>query len=142
MHPNSLANLEDRYRYQPGHLPTGGRKPGSRSLVTCLERALDMVANNVDPLTRRVEERQMADWIAIALVAKAASGDMNAIREAFDRIDGKATQRWEVKGSVAGGPPIEISGHLNEVYTGMKNALGVSVIECPPNEDIECQTQI
>lgn len=135
MHPSSLANLELGNRFQSGDLNPrlGGRKEGSKTMATLLERALEMVASKVDPITRKVEDRQMGMWVAIGLTVKAASGDVPAIREIFDRIDGKATQKWEVSGNAGGPLQIEHSEHLNEIYTGMKDAFGVR-LDVPASE--------
>jgi len=44
-------------------------------------------------LAKRLEERQKIDDLADVLIAKALDGDMQAIKEIFDRVDGKAIQQ-------------------------------------------------
>lgn len=43
-------------------------------------------------LKARIEERKLWPQLMDALLTKALDGDVPAIREVFDRIDGKATQ--------------------------------------------------
>lgn len=45
-----------------------------------------------DALTKRLAKKEQADRIIEALVEKAESGDVSAIKEVFDRSGGKATQ--------------------------------------------------
>lgn len=47
-------------------------------------------------LRKRLEERDVQEAIVSQLLAKAMEGDMAAIREVFDRADGKATQAMEL----------------------------------------------
>jgi ribosomal protein L17 len=65
----------------PPHSPSGkplGGKPLTRALLTALEEsAPDADASNL---------RRIVD----SLVSKAIAGDLAAIREIFDRLDGKA----------------------------------------------------
>lgn len=53
------------------------------------------------------DKRKKLKSVAIALVDKALSGDVNAIKEIGDRIDGKSMQINEITG--AGGGPIQIN---------------------------------
>jgi hypothetical protein len=56
-------------------------------------------------LKKRIEERQLAPLLMDALLEKALSGDVQAIREVFDRVDGKAPQDINVGGQ--DGNPVE-----------------------------------
>lgn len=56
---------------------------------------------------RRAEgDKIMLARIAEALVDKAASGDVQAIKEVADRLDGKAVQATEISGPEGGEIPI------------------------------------
>ena len=52
----------------------------------------------------RLEQKEALDDIAEALIAKAAEGDMGALKELGDRLDGKPAQA--IVGD-ADGPPIQ-----------------------------------
>lgn len=49
-------------------------------------------------LKARLEERKLWPQLMDALLEKALSGDIPAIKEVFDRIDGKAPQDFNVGG--------------------------------------------
>lgn len=53
-------------------------------------------------LLKRIEERNLAPQLMDALLAKALEGDVPAIKEVFDRIDGKATQDINLGGPDGG----------------------------------------
>jgi hypothetical protein len=62
--------------------PTAPRGPGGRPITRALIAALEESAPGADaPNLRRIVEN---------LIGKAIDGDLAAIREIFDRIDGKA----------------------------------------------------
>lgn len=71
-------------QFKPGESgnPKGMAK-GTRWLKTRLREAL--------------EKGDVADDIMLALIAKAKKGDTSAIKEIFDRIDGKVTQEIDQK---------------------------------------------
>lgn len=100
----------------------GGRKEGSISVADALRRCLKRISEGKDPISRRIEEHEMKDWVAIALVAKAASGDMRAISEVFDRIEGKSVQNVNVATSNAP-PMIDVS--LDSIYNNMGKAFNL-----------------
>ncbi len=128
---NGNPNITDyghETRFKPGN-KLGGRTHGAKTFAKCLEKAMDIVAKNLDPLSKQVEEREMRDWIAVALTAKAASGDVAAIKEALDRMEGKSVQRTELSGP--DGQPLQVNhvAHLEQLYGGMKDAFSVEQIE-------------
>lgn len=49
-------------------------------------------------LRDRIEERKLWPELMDALLGKALDGDISAIKEVFDRIDGKAPQDFNVGG--------------------------------------------
>ena len=52
-------------------------------------------------LRARLEERAKQDELVDVLIDKALDGDMSAIKEVIDRIDGKAKQSMEVEASIS-----------------------------------------
>lgn len=80
----------------PGNIanPTGingttKSKPISDALRILLTR------KNDDPLTDKPTTK--AQGIALVLIKKAEDGDINAVREITDRVEGKAAQSLEIK---------------------------------------------
>lgn len=73
--------------FEKGNKLGRGRPPAGRSLSEALRVALTEKSPD-----GRSNYRAVAD----ALVAKARSGDIAAIREVFDRVEGKAIQSSEV----------------------------------------------
>ena len=53
-------------------------------------------------LLARIEERKLWPELMDALLTKALEGDVPAIKEVFDRIDGKATQDINIGGPDGG----------------------------------------
>lgn len=51
-------------------------------------------------LRARLEERAKQNEIIDALIDKACEGDLSAIKEVFDRLDGKAKQSLDVDASI------------------------------------------
>lgn len=51
-------------------------------------------------LQKRLEERKDEDKLMNVLLDKALDGDLQAIKEVFDRIDGKATQSIDVEANI------------------------------------------
>lgn len=49
-------------------------------------------------LRKRIEERRCAEQLMDTLLDKALGGDMTAIKEVFDRVDGKAPQDLNLGG--------------------------------------------
>lgn len=68
--------------FQPGQSGNPNGRPKSRPFKDALERALKAAGADKDLL----------DSVAAALVAKASDGDVPAIKEIADRLDGKVTQ--------------------------------------------------
>jgi len=135
-HPNSLANLKG-HEFKKGN-KLGGRKKGSISLTDSLKRALEMECEQINEYTNQIEKRQLRDWVGIALVAKAMKGDVPAIKEVLDRMEGKATQKLEVSGTDGGPLAMASLGSLDQIYTNMKQAFGTTIeaetVEAPAKE--------
>ena len=74
-----------------------GRPIGSRSLSTILQEMLDeeILVNEGGEQTKKA----LSDVIIRKLIRKAHDGDIRAIHEIFDRIEGKAIQKVDQKNS-------------------------------------------
>lgn len=105
------------------HKHKGGRKQGSRNLSTILRDALST------KVTLKDETKTTAEWIIQALISKAGKGDIQAIREIMDRMEGKATQRTEITGADGSAIEVKKSEGLREL-----DARLVEIIEQPENE--------
>lgn len=64
-------------------------------------------------LRKRIEERQLAPLLMDALLEKALTGDVQAIKEVFDRVDGKAPQDINIGGQ--DGNPVETVNRIELV---------------------------
>lgn len=116
--PN-IAEVGKKTRFEKGHrrTPNAGRPPGSPSITATLQRLLEREIDTVDLLDKdkgkcRIPVRER---LGMAIIAKALNGDIPAIREILDRIEGKATAKIEVTGK--DGEPIK-----------SENAVSVSAI--------------
>ena len=71
-----------------------GRPKGSRSLATILR---EMLETDIDVVVEGKKERkQMQEVIIRKLLKKASEGDIRAITEIFDRVEGKAKQHTDI----------------------------------------------
>lgn len=110
---NSLKNLKP---FTKGHSnKNGGRPKGRKSLTTILQNLLDKKFIHKNPFNDNKEEsKELGEWLNIMLVAKALSkdGDLRAIQEIWDRIEGKAKQSIEMSG--LDGEAITIKNEIKE----------------------------
>lgn len=60
------------------------------SIKTLLKRLLDTEVNRFNPLTLEQEDMTANEAIAYSLINEAATGDVQAAKEIFDRIEGKS----------------------------------------------------
>ena len=93
--------------FQPGQSGNPNGRPKSRPFKDALERALSAAGADKDLL----------DNVAAALVSKASEGDVPAIKEIADRLDGKVTQ--PLSGD-EDGPPIKFT-RIERVIVDPKN---------------------
>lgn len=71
-----------------------GRPKGARSLSTILREMLEEeIEENVDG---KKERKQFQDVIVRKLLKKANDGDLRAIQEIFDRVEGRAQSKVDV----------------------------------------------
>lgn len=91
-------NIEP-YKMKPGEtLNPAGRPKGSRNLSTILKEMLDEeIEVNIDGIKSR---KQFKEVIIRKLLKKANEGDLRAIQEIFDRVEGKAKQEIEQSGGI------------------------------------------
>jgi len=68
--------------FQPGQSGNPNGRPKSKPFKDALQRALKAAGDDKDAL----------EMVATALVSKACMGDVPAIKELADRMDGKVTQ--------------------------------------------------
>ena len=123
VHPKSLENLK-KGMAKKGGTSKGGRPKGSISVSDSIARALQDLKEGRDPDTGKMCKKAVRDWIGIALTQKAMDGDVAAIREILDRIDGKATQKIEMTGKDGEPLKVEHSKQLEAAYENMKEAFG------------------
>ena len=68
--------------------PKNRRK--GESIKTLLKRLLDTEINRLNPLTLEQEDMTANEAIAYSLINEAATGDVQAAKEIFDRVEGKS----------------------------------------------------
>jgi len=90
----------------------GGRPKGRKSLTVILQKLLNEKFKTKNPFTHNEELKEFSEWMNLILVAKALKGDLRAIQEIWDRIEGKATQSIEMSG--LDGEAISIKNEIKE----------------------------
>lgn len=73
-----------------------GRPKGSLSLSTILRVVLESEHKRKDKNTGEVITKIGSAWVAESLFKKATNGDVAAIREVFDRVDGKVVNTVDI----------------------------------------------
>lgn len=85
-------------------LNPAGREKGSKNLTTYLKELLNMEVNvmqkHANGAPAGIVKMTYRDKILKALATKASNGDVRAIIEIFDRVEGKAKQSVELSGEV------------------------------------------
>ena len=86
------------FQFKPGQSgnPDGGSK-GPR-LTTLLNKLLDEEIEIEDAETHLKRKIKKAELVTVALLKQAAKGNVKAIREIMDRIDGKVPQKIGLTG--------------------------------------------
>jgi len=69
-----------------------GRPKGSYSLTAILRKALQREIDFKDPITQEKVKKTLGDVVMMQLISAAVKGDISAIREIADRIEGKTAQ--------------------------------------------------
>lgn len=102
--PN-IREISKGTQFKKGHKPTGHRPKGSISITDALRRTMERDFTQKDPITGNQVTMQVRDWIGIAITGKAMKGDISAIREILDRLEGKTATPVELTGK--DGEPIK-----------------------------------
>ncbi len=120
----TIAEAGRGTRFKKGEKPPpgAGRPHGSVSLTDAIRRAAEMDFSTKNPMTGHLETKQVRDWIGIALAGKAMKGDVAAIREALDRLEGKVKEKLEVTGKDGEPLAIEHSQRLSEAWGSIADA--------------------
>ena len=73
--------------------------------------------------------------IMVALIDKAMNGDMAAIREVFDRVDGKVAQMNNISADMNHNDnyTIKVITDLNKSEETLPNEMGIEFIDAPEN---------
>lgn len=90
-------NLIPAKKGEPSRNPNG-RPKGSPNRATVLRKWLDIATKVKNPETGEMLEGTVEDRVAMALIAKAIKGDVQAIKEINDSLYGKAHQAIQVGG--------------------------------------------
>lgn len=88
INPKSLENLKS---YTKGNTCSvgKGRPKNLANLSTTLKRLIDNEIDLKNPLTYIKERRTVGEWINLALIAKAIKGNVPAIQQVYDRVEGR-----------------------------------------------------
>jgi hypothetical protein len=89
---NGLKNLRP---FEKGHkrTPNAGRPKGSKSLTTILREIINEPIERIDKKTGLKDVKPTSEWLMSVMVRDALKGDLRAIREILDRLEGRPTQK-------------------------------------------------
>ncbi len=104
MNPN-IALEGKKYHFKEGNR-TGGRPPGTPDRRTALRKFMELGCSIIDPITGEPLTATIADKVSMALIEKAAKGDVAAIALLFDSYYGKIVQSPETPNT---GPDVDYS---------------------------------
>ena len=80
-----MANEENLIPYKKGQSGNpNGRPKGSKNRSTIAKKWLQVIQETKNPLTLESEELSQEDLITLALLKKAADGDVNAYKALMD----------------------------------------------------------
>ena len=85
-----------------------GRPKGIPNSKTRLLRLLELVQVKTNPITGEKEEFTIAEQLDMVLINKALKGDLNAYKELFDRLEGRAKQTTDINANIQGNIQIVI----------------------------------
>jgi len=77
-----------------------GKPKGAKNLTTQLKEMLNIKIKVVDEFTGKEKKKSLAEIISQKLIKKAMNGDIKAIKEIIDRLEGKPAQSIDVNASV------------------------------------------
>jgi hypothetical protein len=91
-----MANEENLIPYKKGQSGNpNGRPKGSKNRSTIAKKWLQVIQQAENPLTLESEELSQEDLITLALLKKAANGDVNAYKALMDSGYGSPVQQVE-----------------------------------------------
>ena len=91
-----MANEENLIPYKKGQSGNpNGRPKGSKNRSTIAKKWLQAMREAENPLTLESEHLSQEDWITLALLKKAADGDVNAYKALMDSGYGSPVQQVE-----------------------------------------------
>ncbi len=73
-----------------------GKPPGTKNRSTILKKWIEVATKLKNPVTGKDEFGTVEDKVALALIARALKGDVQAIKEINDTLYGKLTEKSEV----------------------------------------------
>lgn len=104
-------------QFEPGQSGNPkGRPKGARSLSTILQEMLEEPIEIV--VDGKKQKREFREVIIRKLLKKANDGDMRAIQEIFDRVEGKAQQKIDHTSGGEAIPPV-----IKVMYEGDAQAI-------------------
>ncbi len=87
---------QERNQWRPGQSGNpSGREKGSKNRSTILKKWIESDCSITDPTTGKEIAGTIEDKIALALIGRAISGDVAAIREIYDSVYGKLDNNKE-----------------------------------------------
>lgn len=94
---NASIEKIKKYQWKPGQSGNPlGRPKGSRNISTILKEILDYEISARDPISGEKITVPISTIVNARLVRKAMDGDNKAIREIYDRIEGRPKQKLDV----------------------------------------------
>jgi len=97
-----------KYQWKPGESGNPlGRPKGSRNVTTNLKELLELTISTKDPITGEMVDAPVTSILNARLVRNALDGDNKAIKEIYDRIEGRPKQKLDVTADA------KIKGFLN-----------------------------
>ena len=84
------------FNKHPENINKKGKEKGVKNRATILKKWIEINAKIKNPITGKEEVGIVEDKIQLALITKALSGDVNAIKEINDTLYGKITDKNEI----------------------------------------------
>ena len=124
MSDEKVGNCKPPREYQfsatrrPGDLPNHNKNRPKQYLTPLLKKFLSKEINYQDPETQKIIRGRVKDAIVWRLILNGSEGETNAIKEIFDRLEGKLLQKSgadiEVGVNVTVMPIIKVSDQKQE----------------------------
>jgi len=115
-----MAGIDNLVHFEKGKSGNpNGRPKGVPNSKTRLLRLLELVQTKTNPITGEKEEFTIAEQLDMVLINKALKGDLNAYKELFDRLEGRAKQTSEIE--LSGG--LQINWEEKKTYVSNTGSL-------------------